>query len=82
MDERIVALTRLHDDVATSAAIAAGRSAARHKLLSPERHAAIAAVARLDSNCGFINEHRYHSTNNSASAENTTAPGSQGLSSK
>ncbi len=56
MDERIVALARLHDDVATPAAIAAGRPAARHKLLPPERHAAIAAVSRLNSNCGFINE--------------------------
>ena len=56
MDERIVALTRLHDDVAASAAIAAGRPAARNKLLPSERHAAIAAVSRLNPDCGFIDE--------------------------
>src|SRR5580704_18250675 len=44
MNERVVALARLHDHVAAFAAIAARRSAARDELLPPECEAAIAAV--------------------------------------
>ena len=41
----------------SAAAIAAGGPTARHKLLAAEGHAAVAAVAGLDSNFGFIDEH-------------------------
>ena len=58
VDQGIVPLRRLHDDVATVAAIATGRAASGHKLLAPEGHAAIPAVARLDPNFGFVNEHK------------------------
>src|ERR1700722_4973556 len=56
--QRIVTLTRFHDDVATLAAIASGRTSARNKFLAPEGHAAVAAVSGLHSNFGFINKHR------------------------
>jgi hypothetical protein len=39
------------------AAIAARGPAAGHKLLAPEGHASVAAVAGLDANFCFINEH-------------------------
>ena len=55
--QRVVALARLHHHVATMTAIAAGRTAARHKLLAPEGHAAVAAIAGLDSDFCFVNEH-------------------------
>ena len=58
VDERVVALAGFHEDVAALAAVAAGGSAARDKLLAAEGHAAIAAVAGLDSNFRFIDEHR------------------------
>jgi hypothetical protein len=57
MDQRVVALRDFHDDVAATAAVAARRAAAGHKLLAPEGHAAIAAVAGLDANFCFIDEH-------------------------
>jgi hypothetical protein len=57
MDERVVALAGLHDDVAAAAAVAARGSAAGHKLLPPEGHAAVAAVAGLYANFCFIDEH-------------------------
>ena len=57
VDERVVALRRLHDDVAAAAAVAAGGAAAGHKLLAPEGHAAVAAVAGLYADFGFIDEH-------------------------
>src|SRR5271157_5112296 len=46
-----------HDDVAAVAAVPAGRTAARHELLAPEGHAAVAAIACLDPDSGFVNEH-------------------------
>src|SRR5258708_424115 len=39
MYQRVVTLARLHDDVATLAAVAAGGPAARDKLLPPKCHA-------------------------------------------
>src|ERR1700691_1346966 len=57
MHQRIVALARLHPDVAALAAVAARRAAARNEFLPPERHAAIAAIPSLDSNFGFIDKH-------------------------
>src|ERR1019366_7710847 len=55
--EGIVAFARLHHHVATMTAIAAGGTAARHKLLAPEGHAAVAAIARLHPDFCFVNEH-------------------------
>ncbi len=59
MHQRIVALARFHPDIAAPAAIATRRPAARNELLPPERHAAVPAVASLNSNFGFINEHNH-----------------------
>ena len=53
-------LWRSLDSMMTSppcAAVAPGRASAWHKFLAAEGHAAIAAVAGLYSNSGFINEH-------------------------
>lgn len=56
MDERVVPFAGLHDDVATFAAIAPGRAAARHKLLAPEGNASVAAITGFHADCGFIDE--------------------------
>src|SRR5579884_3348634 len=55
--QRIVALARFHDDVATFSTIAAGGPATRNKLLPAEGNAAIAAIAGLYADCGLINKH-------------------------
>src|SRR5579871_3705810 len=55
--QRVVTLAGFHDDVAALAAISAGGSAAGNEFFPPEGHAAIAAVAGLDPNCGLVNEH-------------------------
>src|ERR1035437_5025622 len=55
--ESVVAFARFHHHVATMTAIAASRTAARHALLAPEGHAAVAAIARLHPNFCFVNEH-------------------------
>ena len=57
VDQRVVAIGRLHDYVAATSAVAARRPAPGHKLLPPEGHAAVAAVAGLYANFCFINEH-------------------------
>ena len=56
MNQRVVALARLHHDVAATAAVAARGAAPGHELLAPEGHAAVSAVAGLHTNFGFINE--------------------------
>src|SRR5579885_1107264 len=56
--ERVVALARFHDDVATASAIATGWSAARNELLPAKGHAAIAAVSGFYANFGFIDKHQ------------------------
>src|SRR5271169_2150352 len=56
--ERVVIRVRFDLDVSAIAAVAAGWPAARDVLLSAEREAAIAAVAALHRNFGFVNEHR------------------------
>src|SRR4051812_11953404 len=57
VDQRVVRLARFHDDVAAAPAIAAARSTARNELLPAEGNAAVAAVAGLDADFRFINEH-------------------------
>jgi hypothetical protein len=57
VDQRVVALRADHDDVAAAAAVAARGAAAGNELLPPEGHAAVAAVAGLDANFCFIDEH-------------------------
>src|SRR5438132_675242 len=57
MHQRIMALARFHPDVTAMTAIAARRPATRNVLLPPERHAAVAAIACLHSNFGFIDKH-------------------------
>ena len=50
-------LGRLHKNVAATTTVAAGGPAARNKLLAPEGHATVAAVAGLYVDFGFINKH-------------------------
>src|SRR5437870_12312148 len=57
VNQGVVALAGFHDDVAALAAITAGRSAARNELLVAKRKTAIAAIAGLHPNFGFVNEH-------------------------
>ena len=57
MDERIVPLAGFHHDVAATAAIAAGGSAARDKLLPAKGHASVATVAAFDPDDCFVNKH-------------------------
>src|ERR1035441_394502 len=57
MPQRVVALARLHPDVAALAAVATRGPAAGNKFLAPERHAPVAPVSGLHSNFGFVNKH-------------------------
>src|SRR5712671_1408069 len=57
MDQRVVALAGFHNYISTLAAVAAGRSAAGYVFLAAKRHAAIAAVARFDSDFSFVDKH-------------------------
>jgi hypothetical protein len=54
----VVALARFHHDIATIAAIATGRPAARNVFLPTEGEAAVPTVPSLHPDCGFINEHQ------------------------
>src|SRR6185437_10042134 len=65
MDERIVALAGFKDHVAATAAIPAGRTAARNKFFAAKGHAAVASVARLDADPCFIDEHAWDSSSSS-----------------
>src|SRR5258708_2781640 len=56
VDQRIVALARFQNDVATTAAVAAGRAAARDKFLSAKGHASVTAVAAFDPDDRFVNK--------------------------
>jgi hypothetical protein len=47
VDQRVVAIGRLHNHVAAAPAVAARWAPPGHKLLPPEGHAAVAAVAGL-----------------------------------
>ncbi len=57
VNQRIVALAGFHYDVAAAAAVAAGRAAARNKLLPAKGHASVATVAGLNPNDRFVNKH-------------------------
>ena len=56
--ERIVVRIGFEIHARAVAAVAARRAAAGHPFLPPEGHAAVAAVARLHQNFGFVNEHK------------------------
>src|SRR5690349_7017790 len=56
VDQRVQPIDDLDDDVATAAAIAAGRPAELDELLPPERDAAVPAVAGADIDLGFVEE--------------------------
>ena len=56
-EQRIVVRIRFQVNAAAVAAVAARRPAARHKFLAAERNAAVAAVAGLNVDFGFVNEH-------------------------
>src|SRR5450432_2196933 len=51
--QRVVVGIRFQIDAAAVAAIAAGRTAARHEFLATKRYAAVAAVPRLHQNFSF-----------------------------
>src|SRR6478736_5538089 len=57
VNQRVVPLTGFHYDVAPMAAVAAGRAAARDKLLPAKGHASVAAVAGFNANDCFVNKH-------------------------
>src|SRR6185437_1370536 len=57
VDEGVVAEGRGHENVAAMAAVAAGGASAGNELFAAEGHAAIAAVAGLDSDSCFIDKH-------------------------
>src|SRR5882757_2507653 len=58
MDKRVVALAGFHPDVTTFTAVTAGWSSAWDEFFPPEGHTAVSAVAGLDSDFGFIDEHQ------------------------
>ena len=58
VDEGVVGERGAHEDVAAVAAVAAGGTAAGDEFFAAEGHAAVAAVAGLDSDLGFVDEHR------------------------
>src|SRR5882762_5123796 len=55
--QRVVVRVRFQVNAAAVTAVAARWSAARHKLLSTERNAAVSAVTRFHQNLCFINKH-------------------------
>ncbi len=57
-EQRVEMVTGPEIDRAAIAAVAAGRSAARHELFTAESHTAIAAIATSDIDDGFVNKHR------------------------
>jgi hypothetical protein len=57
MDQRIMALTGFHHDVAAAATVATGGAAARNKLLPAKGHASVATVAAFDPDDRFVNKH-------------------------
>ncbi len=57
VDEGVVAEGGGHEDVAAVAAVAAGGAALGDEFFAAEGHAAVAAVAGLDADSCFINEH-------------------------
>src|SRR5580692_3145658 len=60
MHERVMPLAGFHNHISALAAVTAGRPAPRNIFLAAEGHAAVAAVARLDSNFCLIDEHGYY----------------------
>ena len=56
VDQRIEPIDRERDDIAALSPIAAVRSAELDEFLTPERHAAVPAVARANVNLGFVEE--------------------------
>lgn len=58
VDKGVVALGRFHDHVTAPASVAARGAAARDEFLAAKGHAAVATVAGLDPDFGFINKHK------------------------
>ena len=54
----VVTFARLHDDVATLAAVSPRGAAARDELLPAEGHAAVAAVTCLDPDFCLVDKHK------------------------
>src|SRR4051812_40578654 len=57
MNQGVVRLARLHDHVPTAPPVAATGAATRDELLPAEGNATVAAVAGLDTDFRFIDEH-------------------------
>ena len=60
-DETLLAVGRFENDVASGAAVAAVRAAARHEFFTVKAAAAVAAVTGLDRDDRFIHKHGYSS---------------------
>ncbi len=56
VDQRVQSIDHLDDDVAATAAIAAGGTAELDELLAAERHAAVTAIAGADIDLCFVKE--------------------------
>jgi hypothetical protein len=63
VDEGVVREGAGHEDVAAVAAVSSGRASAGDEFFAAEGHAAIAAVASLDTDSCFINKHRNYQCN-------------------
>lgn len=61
VEQRVMALGRFHNNVATAATIAARGTASRNKLFAAEGHAAITTVTGFYADFRFINKHCFHS---------------------
>ena len=57
VDEGVVGERGGHQDIAAMPAVPARWTAAGDELFAPECHAAVASVAGLDPNSGFIDKH-------------------------
>jgi hypothetical protein len=68
MQQRIVVFAGDERDIAAVAAITAAWATARYELLAPEGHAAVSAVAGLQGNYYFINEHKMRDAGGASNA--------------
>src|SRR4051812_8078254 len=57
VNQRVMRLTRFHDHIAAATTVAARGAAARDELLPAEGNAPVAAVAGLDADFRFVDEH-------------------------
>jgi hypothetical protein len=63
VNQRIVAFTGFHHNIATITTVAARGTSTRFIGFAPESDTAVSAISGLDSNCCFINKHRKSQSN-------------------